>query len=212
MLDFFVDYRDFGYGSGFISPDNKKFYINIPKNASSFMRDYLSKSNWTSTTIGREGTQWDEVEELIIVLRDPVERWISGISQFIKGNILESQNPEDFINSYNIFLERLIFSTLNIFDDHVWPQVCYFDNLLTHAKRKYIFINENFATNIRKELSLPYVKTSELEFNRGADDQDLVVLNIFFETKIKKNKKLYQKVKNAYKIDYDLINNNYIVY
>lgn len=44
MLDFQIEQRDFGYGSGYISPGQKSFFINIPKNASSFVSNWLHDS------------------------------------------------------------------------------------------------------------------------------------------------------------------------
>lgn len=212
MLDFYVNRRDFDYGNGFISPDNSRFVVNIPKNASSFTTSWLSRCGWTYLSIDQQYADNNEINELIIILRDPVDRWVSGVSQFIKGYILESNNPSDFIKNYNVFLERILFSSLDIFDDHVWPQHVFFNQLLSDVKRKYIYISEHFEFNLQEQLSLCPIDYSALDFNRSDDDQDLTILKEFFKNKLENDKELHQLVKDLYKIDYDIIENNYIVY
>ena len=211
MLDFFVQRRDFGYGSGFISPDTTQFYVNIPKSASSFISSWLVSSGWTSATVGCWGTDWNEVDSIIIVMRDPVERWVSGISQFIKGNILDTGGVTKFLNNYTEITENIIISSLDIFDDHVWPQHCFFKSILPNAKRKYVYICPEFEKNLKKELNLVWPIPNIVDYNKSENDKDLRDLKIFFKKRLEKNNNLHNAVKNIYKRDYEIINNNCIV-
>jgi len=211
MLDFYVKRRDFGYSSGFLSPDTTKFYINIPKSASTFVGSWLLSSGWTSTTIGRWGTNWNNINEVIIVMRDPLDRWISGMSQYIKGNILESDNPENFAADYTDLTEKIIVDNLDIFDDHVWPQHCFFENILPEAKRKYIYVNSNLEETLTRELNLVWPVPSDVDFNKSEDDPDLRELKQFFAERVQKNNNLRAAIQNIYKRDYEIINNNCVV-
>lgn len=211
MLDFYVKRRDFGYGSGFISPDTTQFYINIPKSASTFVSSWMFLSGWTSTTVGRWGTDWNNVSEVIIVMRDPIQRWLSGISQYIKGYILDSDNPERFVAKYTELTEKLIIDNLDIFDDHVWPQHCFFENILPETKRKYIYVNSNLEETLKQELNLVWPVPPDVDFNKGEDDPDLRELKQFFANRVQKNNNLRVAIQNIYKRDYEIINNNCVV-
>ena len=211
MLDFFVERRDFGYGSGFISPDATKFYVNIPKNASTFTSSWLMASDWSSTTVGNRGINWNKIDDMIVIMRDPVDRWISGISQYIKGHILGSDSPETFILSYTELTEKFIENNLDIFDDHVWPQHCFFENILPDIERKYMYICPNFEETMKKELNLMWPIPNTVYYNKSEDDDDLRKLKAFFKERVKVNNNLHNAIKNIYKKDYNIISNNFLV-
>lgn len=211
MLDFYIDRRDFGYGSGFISPDTTNFYINIPKSASTFVSYWLAASGWTSATFNNANVNWNNINILVIVMRDPLERWISGISQYIKGNILGSDDPTVFMAKYTNLTEKFIEDNLDIFDDHVWPQHCFFDNIMPEINRKYIYINSNFEKTLSKELKLTWPVPPDVDFNKSDNDQDLKKLKQFFTERVRNNNNLRNAIQNIYKQDYKIINNNCIV-
>jgi hypothetical protein len=53
-------------------------FVHIPKNASSFIKGYLLSSGcfaYSDSLI--------TADHYLIILRDPIERWISGIAQFM---------------------------------------------------------------------------------------------------------------------------------
>jgi len=215
MLDFQVEYRDFGYGSGFLAPDNNDFCLSIPKNASSLMSSWLYESGWTSATVGRKNVDWTPVNNIVIILRDPIERWVSGISQYIKGCIIDTRiSPKsvtvnDFLKNYNNVVEKLIFDQPNMFDDHVWPQYCFFENILPNVKQTYFYVNENLELNLKTKLSLKDVDSGSLDYHKSSDDEELKILTEFFSNKVYPptgDSKLYEKLKEIYKKDYDLIN------
>ena len=82
--------RGYGENSGMLSPDRKKFIVNIPKNASSYILDWTRAHAWITATLDNN---WPDVEEIIVVLRDPLNRWISGMSQYLKSYILCPVGP-----------------------------------------------------------------------------------------------------------------------
>jgi len=214
MLDFQIEYRDFGYGSGFLSPGNNHFYLRIPKNASSFMNTWLYNSDWTSATVGRNNVDWSSVNNVIIILRDPIERWVSGISQYLKGCIIDTRispksvSVSDFLKKYNNVVEKLLFDQPNMFDDHVWPQYCFFENIFPELNRTYFYVNENLESNLRTKLNLKNVDSSGLDYHKSLDDEELKILTEFFSEKVylpNGDSDLYQKLKDCYKKDYDLL-------
>lgn len=217
MLDFYSDYRNFGYGSGALSPDNRSFYINIPKNASSFMNSCLAYHGWTTSTVNHWGTDWNKVENLVVVLRDPVDRWLSGISQYVKTYILSTRLEEyldfrEFEKNYNLLSERLFFDQLHLFDDHVWPQYCFFDKILPNAPRTYFYVNKNLEDNIYRFFDFDTSENADLNYNNSADDRELGLLKTFFSNKVSNNEKLLRKIKESYETDYKIINSNNLIY
>lgn len=213
--------RGFGYGSGMLSPDNSKFIVNIPKNASSFLEHWASKQGWTSATVG-DNCNWQLCKELIIVLRDPVDRWISGLSQYINGYILNPQGPngpvkfsslfhpanneisaDDFVKFYNPVVERLIFDIINRFDDHVWPQCEFFHDLLPNSNKKFFYIDNLFANTVSAYLG--WSLNHSLDSNSAKNTHSLSVLGSFFRNILSQRPDLKQRVAYAYSKDYDLI-------
>lgn len=71
-----------GINSGMLSPDGKYFYVNISKNNSSFTKKVLEKLGWAFDTLeDYSGTPQQPTN--IVVLRDPMSRWISGITEYM---------------------------------------------------------------------------------------------------------------------------------
>ena len=69
------------------SPDLSVAWISVTKCASAFIRQTLYKNNWfePSPEICEAIRQSEDIPKLI-VLRDPVQRWISGFSQCFGDN------------------------------------------------------------------------------------------------------------------------------
>lgn len=217
-----LEHRGFGYGSGLIAPDNRKFIINIPKNASSYMVDWAVKNGWSSAVVG-DACSWHRVEEMIVTLRDPLNRWISGITQYINTYILSvcgpngpvfpsdyinarydwSMTADQFIDSYNQVVERLIFDVVNRFDDHVWPQYEFFENVLPHVPRKYFYIDDGYDQRIGDYLKLKPI--ASLDRNSSLDNSNMRAIKDFFVTRLHQRPELKQRIVKAYARDYDII-------
>lgn len=214
--------RGFGYGTGHISKDCSQFLVSIPKNASSSLVDWLGRYEWSSAVVG-DNCNWNNVGEVLVVLRDPVERWISGIVQYIHTYILYVHGPntvklsyeiptefdyamstEQFIKQYNQLSERLLFDVINRFDDHVWPQCEFFQELLPNIPRKYFYLDQNFNNKISTYLGLDL--NSMPHHNNSKSNNTLNVLQNFIQQRLIMRPELKQRIVNAYSQDYELIN------
>jgi hypothetical protein len=218
MIPQLVD-RGFGYGSGTLSPDLSQFIVNIPKNASSYMLDWARRHQWMTTVADDHS---DTITEMIVILRDPLDRWVSGIVQYLNTYILSVQGPNgpvfpdepysphnwrmdavQWIDGYNQTTERLIFDVVNRFDDHVWPQHEFVENLLPAVKRKYFMLDRNFDTAIANYLGFaPY---SDLDSNSAGNNANMRLLQKFFVDRLQQRPDLAQRVIKAYAKDYELI-------
>jgi hypothetical protein len=216
MIEQLLAQRGHGLGSGLISPDQQQFIINIPKNASSFLLDWTVRNGW-STAIAHN----QPLNELIIVIRDPVERWISGISQYINTYILSVYGPngpifpgdpvtefdhamsaEDFVKDYNQVTERLLFDLIFQFDDHVWPQCDFFKDLKSQ-KQTYFYINSQFTDKISNYLNIDFV--DNLDYNSGNNNHNIKLLQDFFTHRLQMRPELVKRIARAYREDYTLI-------
>lgn len=218
MIPQLVD-RGFGYGSGTLSPELSQFIVNIPKNASSYMLDWARRHQWMTTVADDHS---DTITEMIVILRDPLDRWISGIVQYLNTYILSVQGPNgpvfpnepyslhnwpmdavQWIDAYNQTTERLIFDVVNRFDDHVWPQHEFVENLLPAVKRKYFLLDHNFDAAIADYLGFaPY---SDLDSNSAGNNANMRLLQKFFVDRLQQRPDLAQRVIKAYAKDYELI-------
>ena len=213
--------RGFGYGTGSLSPDCSQFIVNIPKNASSYMLDWAGRNGWSMSQVG-DTCDWHKVKEVIVVLRDPLERWISGIAQYLHSYILFVQGPNgpifpdepmtkfdsgfdanQFVSDYNQVVERLIFDQINRFDDHVWPQHEFFNNLLPDVSRKYFWLGKDFDHNISCYLN--FSRLNNLDKNVSKDNKNMHILQQFFKQRFIVRPELAERVKKCYAADYQLI-------
>jgi len=218
MIPQLVD-RGFGYGSGTLSPELSQFIVNIPKNASSYMLDWARRHQWITTVADDHS---DTITEMIVILRDPLDRWVSGIVQYLNTYILSVQGPNgpvftdepysphnwpmdavQWIDAYNQTTERLIFDVVNRFDDHVWPQHEFVENLLPAVKRKYFLLDHNFDAAIVDYLGFaPY---PDLDSNSAGNNANMRLLQKFFVDRLQQRPDLAQRVIKAYAKDYELI-------
>lgn len=213
--------RGFGYGAGLLSPDCRQFLLNMPKNASSFMLDWGTRQGWKQAIVG-DTCGWHLCEEVLVLLRDPVSRWISGIAQYIHTYILSPEGPngpvtnpalfhaenyfmsaEVFLSQYNQATERIIFDQINRFDDHVWPQVDLFINLLPDVRKKFFLVDNMLSEKISNYLSWPIYQ--DLDQHNKDSTENLNILNDFFKVRLNQRPDLRQRVINAYAADYEFI-------
>jgi hypothetical protein len=214
--------RGFGYGSGLLSPDCSQFIVNMPKNASSFILDWGNHHGWSQAVVG-DSCDWHNVKEVIVIVRDPLERWISGVAQYVTGYILSNQGPngpyfpdsevaeeytqyisaEQFISQYNTVVDRLIFDNAVWLDDHVWPQCKIFENLLPDVSRTFIRFGPDLETTLSNKLSWKPIEN--LDKNQGKQHSDTKKLQEFFSNHLNNRPDLVKRLKNFYRNDYQLI-------
>lgn len=210
--------RTFGYGSGVLDPSGKTFIINIPKNASSYVLDWATHHGWCACL----AKDTANVLEVIVLLRDPVERWISGIAQYIHTYILSVQGPngplfshdavtehdyvmsaQGFSQQYTDLTERIIFDNAARFDDHVWPQKEIVQDILPLVARKYFRVDKHLDAKLVKYLQ--WHSVPNLDENRGSSNPSMKYLQDFFRKRLEIRPELQSRLQRHYQDDYELI-------
>ena len=121
-----------------LSPDLKHAWINIPKNCSSFVQKVLDDNGWNMLTgdVADSILATDSIEKLVI-LRDPVQRWISGFAETF--GIQDEWDP-----ILNIDLDKLdILLDMDTFWKIIYvnPVMCF------HTEHQYRYIGD--TKNVR---------------------------------------------------------------
>ena len=208
--------REFGHGSGMISPNHMVFIVNIPKNASSFISQWTQHFDWRpALALHFE----HRIAEMIVVLRDPLDRWVSGMTQYLSGYILHAKDAYDadtgpdqedqyfnattFINQYNATVERMLFDNLDRHDDHVWPQHEIIDGVLPDKRKVYYYLDHALEQKLCQHLGISLV--SNIDRNQGNSNPDQKMLKMFLKKKLLERPVLQQRVIDRYKKDYELI-------
>ena len=217
--------RGFVAGTGRISPDGSKFLLSIPKNASSFLGEYASMHGWTMSIANDSSCNWKQIEEMIVVLRDPIDRWVSGFAQYLITYIFYVYGPntkflgnkkieeydydftvDEFIKQYNQLSERLIFDNLFRFDDHVWPQHKFALGFLPGVTRKYFYMDHDFERKISDYLQFDLSKTVDIHRNSSENNQTIKSIQNFLWSRLELRPPLLARIKHVYHNDYELIN------
>jgi hypothetical protein len=107
------------YGQCMSRSDIDIMYVNIPKNASSWTKPNLQDWGWEFYNYRSDGLN----KTALVVLRDPVDRWLSGIAEYLTlyHNTMQVPFKET---------EELIFDRIT-FDDHTERQVKFIEGLDT---------------------------------------------------------------------------------
>lgn len=175
-------------GECWVDEVNNKTYVHIPKNASSFVKGVLMGS----------GGFWHHSETLVnsdenlIVLRDPIDRWCSGITQYLYNSKQELSEEEIF--------DRITF------DDHTDLQT-YFLQGVDFTKSTFILVNDNLRANLAKWIYENGYRTNvdiAIEYNASGDDERQTTKEYYVKL-LEQNPNFVLKLQQHFEEDYKLI-------
>lgn len=176
-------------GECWVDEVNNISYIHVPKNASSFVKGVL---------IGCGGF-WHHSEKLVnsnenlVMLRDPIDRWCSGITQYLYNNKLDLSIDE-------------IFKYIT-FDDHTESQK-YFLQEVDLKKTTFMLVNDNLRNNLNDWVYDRGYRTNvdiAIEYNASSED-DRQTTKEYYVKLLEQNTDLVLKLKKHFEADYALIN------
>jgi len=192
---------DHTFGDCMVNHHRKLFLVNIPKCASSWVKEYLALLGDTpeNTWVGGNFLidDLDDYQPLVI-LRDPVSRWISHCPL--------GQNLYDLIREYetDTFFFTNLRSTIYK-DEHTAPQTDFIRGVRL-SKAIYFLADENLSKKFERYIVSQRFSRVDLPdyVNRSPDDADtLQRKNIWRD--LLSVAKYRQQFEEVYVRDYDLI-------
>lgn len=188
-------------------------YIPIPKNASTwaslYFREILKWGLYTEETMRNEMPWLVDISSLkfhkkLVILNDPVERWIRGVSQYLTTAMpdLVWITDKDFM--------KFIYTHV-LFDTHTLPQVNFLHNLNTEDM-DFLKMDKNLERNLSEYLKqyIPEEFVSipdDLFKNKTPLDSNKFFLNERFKQLTNTDPKYKQMIIDMYEEDYKLISN-----
>ena len=201
MIDFLEYHKNKGhvFGECMSYPNHDFMYIHIPKNASSWTKKNLLDWNWEYFNYHTDHLYH---KHAIVVLRDPVERWLSGIAEYMflyHKNIDTDHLPECF---FDLIFDRIAF------DDHTEQQVLFLEKL--NLENCTFFMCDHSYRNLFSE----FLKTKGMQnryFNyeyqhMTENDPYRKKFKQIFTNAIEKNSKYHNNLKSYFSKDYQLLN------
>lgn len=202
MNSFINYYRDRGhvFGECWSKSDTDLMYINIPKNATSWTKPNLQDWGWECYNYHTDNLYH---KKALVVLREPVDRWISGIAEYMY--LYHRQNVNYQV--MDLAFVDLVFDKI-AFDDHTEKQIYFLDGIDLNNCVFFKFgpeYRQQFSTYL-DQIGMPnkYHQTSYRHVSN--DSEERRSFKNIFSQQIKTNSKYLDKVKQYFKDDYDLIN------
>lgn len=195
MIDFIEYYKNRGhvFGECMSKSDTDLMYINIPKNASSWTKPNLKDWGWEFYNYHTDNLY---NKHALVVLRDPVERWISGIAEYMTLYYADSDPTKWF----DLIFDRVAF------DDHTESQVLFLQGI-NLSNCTFFLCDENFKSNFSDFLNKHDMPNSyhryENQHVTANSPERTRFKNIF--TEALKNSKYNQKVEWYFEKDYKLL-------
>jgi hypothetical protein len=190
-------YRLYGINSN----ENNLIYIPLLKNAHSWGKKFFSH-NFGCTEdvyIGPDNIELYKDKRFVVILRDPVDRWISAITQYLVHldiNIDLLDNP---------FIYKLITDGV-VFDAHARPQ--HYDIIGLDDRRTAFFTcDEKLEFNLNIFSLALFNKRAEPvgEINRHHNNDAKKILYAKIKNMVEQDTILVDKLKTFYYMDYVLI-------
>lgn len=183
------------YGECMSKPGMDLMYVYIPKNASSWTKPNLKDWGWEFYNYHTDML----CKHALVVLRDPVDRWLSGIAEYF--------------TLYHPHVEHMSSVTLDLvfdrvtFDDHTEHQVKFIEGLNTEhctfmrCDKDYRL---NFSNFIKERLGNN--KYDRYEYQHVSEDSpDRRKFKKLFSDAMVEEPKYLEQIKNYFADDYKLI-------
>jgi hypothetical protein len=161
-------------------------YVHIPKNASSYIKACLLQTgNWFHSE------KFITNDRYLIALRDPIDRWLSGMAQFQVNS-----------NQFDLNIDK-IFNTIT-FDDHTEQQI-YFLKGVNLLACDFIWVDDNLTTSLNKWFVEKYSTTIDHMPNYNVSEGIKLDLKQRLVKAIDQHPELLLKLKEHFAVDYRLI-------
>jgi hypothetical protein len=182
------------YGECMSHQDSAYMYVYIPKNASSWTKPNLKDFGWQFYNYHTDNLN----KHALVVLRDPVDRWLSGIAEYFA--LYHPTFDTWTTDAFDLTFDRVCF------DDHTERQVkflhgldtdnCVFFDFNNYRQAFSHWISEHYGKNKYDSYEFQHVSENSPERKKFKE---------IFKRKLE-NSKYLEQIKNFYEQDYKLIN------
>jgi hypothetical protein len=165
--------------------DKSITFVHIPKNASSFIKGCL-----LGTKKFTHSNSLITADKYLITLRDPVERWISGITQFMTVPTNQHLTLRDLVDTVTV-------------DDHTELQTYFLEGIDLDCC-SFLWVDRNLRNNVKQwaiDNGYQIDVDSVPDINKG--DQ---LAKDRFAAMVDGNSQIKLKLAERYANDYELIN------
>jgi len=175
--------------------DSAYMYVHIPKNASSWTKPNLLDYGWEFYNYKSDMLD----KHALIVLRDPVDRWLSGIAEY-----LTLYHPTFTLDCPELI--ELVFDRVT-FDDHTERQVYFIDGIDT-SNATFFWCDENYRLNFSDFITENYGhnKYDRYDYQHVSENSpERKRFKQVFKQAIEREPKYLSRLKEYFEIDYRLI-------
>lgn len=203
--------RGHALGEGMISPNQKHFYLNIPKNSSSSTKAVLESLEWNYASLNDFPNA-----HIVVILRDPIERWISGAAEYLMmyhQNVIDNivdPGTYDFLPLLGDKLGMSLLFDRMTFDDHTERQAVFLQDI-PFERCTWLMNDQNFSTTFSNYLnSIGYPNTFAMQDKKNStensDNNKKRVLKQFLKLVIDRDEYKKYNLKQWHWCDYHIIN------
>lgn len=201
MITFLEYYKNRGhvFGECMSHPDSDLMYIHIPKNASSWTKPNLKDWGWEFYNYHTDNLYH---KHAIVVLRDPVERWLSGIAEYM----FLYHRDIDIAHLGKSFFD-LVFDRV-AFDDHTEQQVLFLEKL-TISNCTFFRCDNNYRECFSNFLNLKKMPNRYFNYEYQhvtENNPERKKFRQLFVSVLEKNSKYITNLHNYFSKDYQLLN------
>ena len=190
--------RGHSIGGGVVSPDHQWFVLNIPKNASTYITNVLLANRWQHWNLSL-----GQFHSVIVPLRDPLERWISGTATYCCSHILSPGYGSDhFCRDYNDLVQRLILDNI-FFDDHTVPQSTYVDFIPDNYVKKFLMVSTDIMTYLSDITDLQISHHQHIDDNRKENNPENLTISNLLRSRLDHD--IMNHINLRYRREYELI-------
>ena len=203
-------------GQCYKCPDQPVIYLNTPKCASSFMKTQVLDLGWQRGLIDlgpkevpKDNLKVDvnDIEKIIVVVRDPYDRWLSGIAEYFGEELYDNEGIFELLDNP---LALTLITTKVAFDDHCESQLYFLQNI---PLDKCVFFRQEHGLNYKISkyfsdvLNIPNKIASEAPVHVSTAGTYGGKVKKHLDRLLRKNNVCYMKALEYMEQDYEFIEN-----